>query len=246
MKQSQRFSKVTACVAALVGACFAISTHAAEGSAVVRSITGSAQYDGGGVWLPLKTGQTLNQGATVRTANDSKVDLFLDENGPMVRLMENTTVGLDKLTFEDTGVDVVVETQLDLKSGRIIGIVRKLAATSKYEIKTASGVAGVRGTEYDCLATTETRVPSGSMVVVLVKPDGTVVTQVVNSGEKFVPSSGTVEPIPADELAQIVAELNLMRGEPVIGYRITDPIKVFVSPTAGVDGSGNGSSIRIP
>jgi len=108
----------------------------------------------------------------------------MDQNGPVVRLVENTTLGIDKLNFEDTGVDTVIETQLDLKSGRILGIVKKMAATSKYEIKTPNGVAGIRGTEYDITATSVVRVVSGSMVVVYVKSDGTVVTQVVNAGER--------------------------------------------------------------
>ena len=40
------------------------------------------------------------------------VDLFLDQNGPLVRLTENTTLGIDKLNYDQTGVDTVIETQL--------------------------------------------------------------------------------------------------------------------------------------
>src|SRR2546430_265632 len=90
------------------------------------------------------------------------------------------------------GEDAVIETQLDLKSGRILGIIKKMAHDSKYEIKTPNGVAGIRGTEYDITATSVVRVITGSLVVVYVKNDGTVVTQVVNAGEMFVPSEGAV------------------------------------------------------
>ena len=183
--------------------------------------------------MELKVGQTLKPGAVVRTANDSHVDLFMDQYGPVVRLAENTTLGIDKLNFEATGIDTVIETQLDLKSGRIIGIVNKMAATSKYEIKTPNGVAGIRGTEYVVAATGEVYVLSGSVVVVYVRSDGTVVTQVLNAGEMFVPSTGKVEPIPADMLARLVSDVNALRGPAVAAVEVEEPIVIFVSPTLG-------------
>lgn len=238
MKQRGSFSATAACVLALVGAFVVTSAQAVEvGKAVVRNIRGSAQYADAGQWLPLKVGQVLKPGSTLRTANDSQVDLFMDENGPVVRLVENTTLGIDKLNFEATGIDTVIETQLDLKSGRVVGIVRKMAHDSKYEIKTPNGVAGIRGTEYDVSATSVVRVISGSLVVVYVKSDGTVITQVVNAGEMFVPSDGAVRPIPADELARLSSELNDLRGAPAAGLKVEEPIRIFVSPTAGLNSS---------
>ena len=229
---------VAACVVALVGTLAVSSVHAAEsGKAVVRSIRGSAQYAEGGNWLPLSVGQVLKPGSTIRTANESQVDLFMDQNGPVVRLAENTTLGVDKLNFEATGVDTVIETQLDLKSGRILGIVKKMAATSKYEIKTPNGVAGIRGTEYDITATSVVRVVSGSLVVVYVKSDGTVVTQVVNAGEMFVPSEGAVKPIPPDQLSQLVAEMKDIIGAPTAELRVEEPVRIFISPLTGENSS---------
>ncbi len=195
MKQSGSVSRVTAYAVAWVCAALVCSAQAVEiGKAVVRKVNGNAQFAEGGNWLPLKAGQELKAGSVIRTANDSQVDLFMDENGPVVRLLENTTLGIDKLNYEPTGVDTIVETQLDLKSGKIVGIVKKLAATSKYEIKTPNGVAGIRGTEYVVAATGEVYILSGSAVVVYVKSDGAVLTQVVNAGEMFDPSAGTAKP----------------------------------------------------
>jgi hypothetical protein len=236
MKKHGRFSIVMACVVAAAGAWVVSSVHAAEaGKAVVRSIRGQAQYqEAGGQWLQLKVGQVLKAGSTVRTAADSHADLFMDQNGPVVRLVENTTLGLEKLNYTVTGVDTIIETQLDLKSGRIIGIVRKMADDSKYEIRTPNGVAGIRGTEYDITATSVLRVVSGSMVMVYVKSDGTVITQVVNSNEMFVPSDGTVKLIPADQLSQLVPEIREMEGLPVVALSVEEPIRIFISPLAGV------------
>ena len=70
----------------------------------------------------------------------------------MVRIWENTLLGIDKLTETQTGADVVTETQLDLKAGHIFGTVKKMSAASKYEVKIPNGVAGIRGTVYDISA----------------------------------------------------------------------------------------------
>ena len=242
MKQSGTFSKVMAYAVTAICAALVSSAQAAEvGKAVVRSIKGSAQYAEGSNWLPLRVGQTLMPGAVVRTANDSHVDLFMDQNGPVVRLLENTALGIEKLNFESTGVDTIVETQLDLKSGRIVGIVKRMASTSKYEIKTPNGVAGIRGTEYVISATGEVFILSGSAVAVYVKPDGTVVTQVVNAGEKFDPATGTVSQIPADELAQLLALVNDLTGPTTAALTVEEPIVIYVSPTTGA-----GTSIKTP
>jgi hypothetical protein len=234
MKECARISKWIACVVVLVGMVTTASAQAAQtGKAVVRSIDGEAQYSDGGAWLPLSVGKELMPGSAVRTANDSKLVLFLDQNGPLVMLSENTTLGIDKLTFEPTGVDTIIETQLDLKSGRIVGIAKKLSATSKYEVKTPSGVAGIRGTEYSISASGEVYVISGSVVVVSVRPDGSVVTQVVSAGEMFNPSSGRVQPIPAETQDEILSELQgVQRGaEPII--TVDGEPTIFVSPTVG-------------
>src|SRR5207245_11411990 len=109
---------------AVVGALVVSSVQAAEaGKAVVRSIRGDAQYqEAGGQWLPLKVGQVLKAGSTVRTANDSHADLFMDQNGPVVRLVENTTLGLDKLNYTASGAATIIETQLDVNSVRLGGL----------------------------------------------------------------------------------------------------------------------------
>jgi hypothetical protein len=39
----------------------------------------------------------------------------------VVRIWQNSALGIDKLTSTDTGADVVTETQLDLRIGRVLG-----------------------------------------------------------------------------------------------------------------------------
>lgn len=237
MKERSSFSKGVVCAAVLVGMLALASAQAVEmGKAVVRSVRGAADYsEGGGAWMPLAAGMTLKAGAVVKTGNDSSVDLFLDQNGPLVRLTENTTLGLEKLCFEPTGADTVIETQLDLKAGKIVGIVKKLAATSKYEVKTPSGVAGIRGTEYVISATGEVQVVSGSVVVVYVKADGSVVTQVVNAGQKFDPATGKVGDMTPEEKSAAAKDLGAMTGVTVSGFPVPQSPVIFVSPTLGAN-----------
>jgi hypothetical protein len=187
--KNARFARFAAGLLALA---FTAAAQAAvqQGQAVVRAVRGNAEYSAGGAWAPLKVGTILYAGSTIKTADDSQVDLFLKDNGPVVRVTGNTILGVDKLTFDTTGVDTVVETQLDLKAGRIQGNVKKTSAASRYEVKTPTGVAGIRGTLYDITADGRVRVWEGSVVMVYVDPSGAVSTHVINQGQQFVPGVG--------------------------------------------------------
>src|ERR1041385_5128315 len=134
----------------------ATSSQAAmeQNQAVVRGVRGTANYsnDRGGNWRKLNVGMKLGQNSVIRTAPGSTVDLFLGDNGPVVRVTEDTTMGIDRLSSDSVGGERIIETQLDLRNGRILGNVKHLAAASKYEVKTPQGVAGIRGTRYDIRA----------------------------------------------------------------------------------------------
>jgi hypothetical protein len=144
--------------------------------AIIRAIHGSAQksMNKGQTWQNAKVGDFLGANAAIKTASDSTADLFLGDNGPVVRVTQDTQLGIDKLSLENTGIEKVIETQLDLKSGRILGSVKKMAAASKYEVKTPVGVAGIRGTEYIIDARGKVSIVTGSAVVVYVV-DGVII-----------------------------------------------------------------------
>src|SRR5205814_6396444 len=164
--------------------------------AVVRAVRGTASYsEQGGDWKPLNVGKVLQPGASVKTGVASQVDLFLAENGPIVRLLEDTTLGLDKLDMDRTGADTVIETQLDLRQGTIQGVVNKLAAASKYEVKTPNTVAGIRGTEYQISADGVVHVKTGSVMVAYTNPvTKRISTHQVNEGQTFVPPADPSRP----------------------------------------------------
>lgn len=219
------------------------SAQAESGKARVRAVRGSADYSDGGSWMPLRVGKVLTSGAKIRTQAQTTVDLFLDVNGPVVRVTENTELGLDKLNFDQTGADAVIETQLDLKSGRILGKVNKLASASKYEIKTPVGVAAIKGTEYDISANGVFRVISGEVLVGYNKGT-TQASQSVRAGEVFTPTGGNPTPIDPATLRDSVGQISdLVRiiNTPE-GVIIIQPTEPFVSPTVSKSSTSSSQS----
>ncbi|MEI7672859.1 MAG: FecR domain-containing protein [Deltaproteobacteria bacterium] len=201
MKSLGTYIKTTvACVVSMAIASLASALQAQaqqQGKATVYAVSGSAQYKAAGKdWAPLKVNIVLQAGTVVRTAADGQVDLYLDQNGPIVRLIQSTEMSIDKLVFIlfDAHTLPIIETQLDLKAGTILGNVRKLAAASCYEIKTPRGICVIRGTEYRISDTGNVLVKSGS---VRVKVDDKIFD--VGPGQKFNPNSQQAETAPAHE-----------------------------------------------
>lgn len=187
-----------------------------EGVATIVRLQGEARYTtGDNIWHTLEVGAVLHTGATIQTAAGASVDIVLDdkvakgdslgvakassstakhENIPkvkqnVVRMWGDTVLAIDKLLYSQTGVDAVSETQLDLKSGKIFGTVKKLTAASKYEIKTPTGVAGIRGTTYSMASDNVCVVYEGS-VVISSTINGQTHTETVSAGQ-----SATVDPV---------------------------------------------------
>jgi FecR protein len=162
----------------------------------------------------------------------------------VVRIWQNSALGIDKLSSTDTGADVVTETQLDLRAGRVLGTVKKMNSASKYEIKLPNGVAGIRGTFYDITSDGVVRVTSGSVVLAYMAADGTVTTKVVVAGQQFDARTGEVTPIPEDVMRSMdtVERMLLSLGTP--GEKPTEFVHdhtiYHVSPFRGHHGHGHG------
>lgn len=207
----------------------AATAQAEVGKAVVRAVRGQADVTQGSGRVALKTGMVLRPGAIVYTGVDSSVDLFLDRNGPVVRVMEGTTVGLDKLNFDATGADTVIETQLDLKDGRLVGRVAPMAPSSRYEIKTPQGVAGIKGTDYDITAAGVFRIINGQGVFAYRTASGSTATAIVNTGEVFTPTTGRVTPIEPGTASAVLEILDSIGIESTEVVTLVPPSEPFVS-----------------
>ena len=224
---------LVACGVALAMVSTLAAQTASQGSAKVVRLKGAARYASGpNAGQLLKVGDIVKPGAVIQTAAGSRVDLVLGDGAApvaqattapsmassyapsseqnIVRLWENTLLGIDKLTETQTGADVVTETQLDLKAGHIFGMVKKMSAASKYEVKIPNGVAGIRGTVYDISAEGIIKVLSGSVVLAYVGPDGTVVTQVISGAQQFDARTGVLSALPVpgqDDLNRYIRQV---------------------------------------
>lgn len=151
----------------------------------------------------------------------------------VIRIWENTALGVDKLTSMQSGAEEVTETQLDLKAGRVTGSVKKMSAASKFEIKLPNGVAGIRGTVFDISAEGVVRVFVGSMVVAWVdSKSGNVVTQVVMGGQQYDARSNQISPISEPDMQMfehLVASMRVSVAAAPINLALDRTI-VTVSP----------------
>jgi hypothetical protein len=185
-----------------------LAAQTQPGKAVVRSISGTATYaTDGATFLPLKVGTVLPPGSTVKTAGASTVDLFLGNSAGVIRVIENSTLAVDKLNITDTGADSVVDVQLNLPAGTMLFNVNKLSAASKYEIKVPNGVAGIRGTKGRCSANSYIVLLDGTLIFVYVPPGGTPTpyTLVAPPPVYFSPLEG-VKPAPADLIREVIGQ----------------------------------------
>ena len=127
-----------------------------------------------------------------------------DQN--VIRIWENSALGIDKLSSMQTGAESVGDTQLDLKAGRITGNVKKMSAASKYEVKVPVGVVGIRGTLYDISAEGIVKIFVGSAVAAAVDgKSGNVTTQTVMGGQQYDMRSNQITPIPQAEVSAVTS-----------------------------------------
>ena len=166
-----------------------------QSRAKVRAVQGDAQYKANPAadWAALKTGAVLNPGAVVETGRGSHVDLFLEEMGSVVRITESTTMGIDKLNYSKIDNEQVIETELNLKSGTILGNVKKMAAASRYDVKIPNGVCGIRGTEFKISANGVVYVVSGTIRVTYTPIGGQPIVRDVQAGQVFIPPAAAGE-----------------------------------------------------
>ena len=220
MKQTKMLVNwLVACAVAFAMVTSASAQSAKERSGKVVKIKGSARFStGNNIWQPLSVGTLLKAGALVQTAKDSFADIALIESDvvqpptasgvgaagnkrpttaqDLVRLSEDSVLAIDKLTVVNTGAEKVTETQLDLRSGRILGSVKKMAAASRFEVKVPNGVAGIRGTLYILDASGAVRVLKDSVMLSYFDKNGAQQTKLVVAGYMFDPLIGEPAPIP--------------------------------------------------
>lgn len=182
-----------------------VLASALPGRAEVKKVTGHAtRINAAGVSSPLAEGMVLGAGDTVATGPSSTVDLWLGLNGDALRVDPDTTLRFDVLDIANIA-ERRVTTRLSLSKGGVTGnVLSKLSAASKYEIKTATGVAEIHGTIY-AFKSNGTLVVSKGVVNFSYVDKGVTRTVRVEAGKQFKP--GDDKPTQASEkLLNDVAE----------------------------------------
>jgi len=139
-------------------------------SGLVQSTAGQSDNQ------PVRAGDILTPGSLIQTGSgkDCFVDLLLggDAGSPalepavfsargsaasaervveqtVVRLGPDSVLALNRLLAFDTGADRVIETQVELKHGRLSGIVKKMSSASVFEVRLPDRVVRVRSGAFD-------------------------------------------------------------------------------------------------
>ena len=210
---AQRFVVAVLAAAVLMGCASAppaipphspLSGPVFSGEAIVRSVHGNVTYATNGEFRRLRTNMQLPAGTTVKT--DEGAEAYLQVNGytSTIKLSEKSTLELTKMDRSSSKEKADTQTVLTLKSGNVQWSVRKLSAPSYYEIYTPDGVAAVRGTDFgitadplpDGKSQVTYRVVTGQLAVTAVV-DGKEVTQILQTGQYWVPGEGDIRSAPA-------------------------------------------------
>jgi len=120
-----------------------------------------------------------------------------------VRLMGNSALCIDKLTTTSAGADTVSDTELDLQKGTMFASVKKLSAAAQYLVKTPTGIAGVRGTQFSITLNDDGSVQNVSvfhtlnddgLVLAVTSPGGSTQTFLIKEDQTWQP--GNPNPVP--------------------------------------------------
>jgi hypothetical protein len=121
-----------------------------------------------------------------------------------VRVMADSALVIDKLTTTSSGADTVSDTELDLQKGSIYASVKKLSPAAQYLVKTPTGIAGVRGTEFYIALNADGSIKSvavyrthndDGLVLAVTPPSGVTETFLIKDGQVWEPGNPTPQPI---------------------------------------------------
>jgi hypothetical protein len=163
---------------------------AESNTAQVRAVRGKggAHYIIGKDKAEIIVGSKLSPGGSIETGRDGSIDLFLGENGPVVRVTEKTKLKIERLESEGNGESKRIDTVLGLGKGRILGNVKKHAEGSSYKVTFPGGTMCVSEGEFDLSATGTVHVISGTCIVVYQGDSALAVT--VLAGQTANPPAG--------------------------------------------------------
>jgi hypothetical protein len=121
------------------------STSIAAASGEILAVSGVASIETDGQQRPVAMGDPVQAGDIIDVPQDSKVRLRMND-GSIITLAPGTRMTIDKYDVDGRGVRQ--DAELTMSSGLLRTIVSAGSGTPNFEVKTATGVAAVRGTDW--------------------------------------------------------------------------------------------------
>jgi len=120
-----------------------------EGKATVRVVHGTVQWRSSDQpWDKLRVNQQLAAGVTIQTGPDSYTDISANGISSVIRINADSRLDLEKMTYGGSLLSGDQETLVDLKTGEIVGNVKKISDGSRFRIHTPDGTAFIQGADF--------------------------------------------------------------------------------------------------
>ena len=149
-RNSPLFSARALCCASLLGLSV-VALPAETVTAVVDEVTGTVEFSppASGSFSPLKKGQTLLVGSTIRTGSDGTA-IITTTPGSAIQIGNDSNLRLNALAFAKSGSTVTQrEAHLQLSSGVVSALIDpSTPKVTDFQIQTPTGAAVARGTFY--------------------------------------------------------------------------------------------------
>lgn len=218
----------------------------------VMGINGAAFFSKDGMdYYPLHVGDFVGPGFILKTAADSRIDLFLPDSRTVLRVQPDSLLEFARLKKSPAGELTVSDTSLKLLKGSVIGSQHKLSAPSHFEITTSLNTATIVGTEYVVNADGAVSVLDGTVSLNYNLPGtkGSVKVS-VPAGYSFDPATGNVVVTNPSFLQNLIADVNTVKNNAQTfktgGATIVVQPEQAVSPVKGNNGVGNGLDPQPP
>jgi hypothetical protein len=151
MNRTSPLLRSVALLSVLVMGCSAAALRADTVKALVESVSGTVEFapPGSSTFAPLKQGQQLEVGSTIRTGSDGSADIITTP-GSAIQLGSDSNLRLNALAFAKSGSTVTQrEAHLQLTSGVVSALIDpSTPKITDFQVQTPEGSAAARGTFY--------------------------------------------------------------------------------------------------
>ena len=120
---------------------------AAQEVGTVAGLDGTADIGRGGAWTPAEVGAPIEQGDQLRTGNPGRLKVVFQDDS-VLSVSEESLIVVNEQVFDPANNKT--RSYFDLVRGKLSSIVSDYYGQpgASYQVKTATAVAGVRGTEF--------------------------------------------------------------------------------------------------